>query len=255
MKNLHELQVVFVNYAIGSGGWFLASLIQKWINPLLTLKIDKNGSGHANTYIYHINSLYKDFMHSDIGLSIINDLKYDTYSENQRIEYLKDSIKISNVTDSIMVVSLHCANLDIFLKAFPSAKFICINITTDEILRCRFNFLYKAMVARPELFEGMIKTHGKNLDESLTKLKHLNKENLDYFEWTDAEIIKFMPKEFYSSDKVMNVQYSDYINGDDAVFLDSIAEFLNLNINQEQFDEAVEDLVTYRFSQPPLPIS
>jgi len=255
VKKLHEFPIIFVNYTIGSGGWFLASLIQKWIDPSLTLKIDKNGSGHENTYIYHVNSLYKDFMHGDIGSSIVNDSNHNTYSENQRIEYLKDSIEINNPLNNTLVISLHCVDLNIFLKAFPSAKFICINITPDEIFRCRFNFLYKAMVARPTLFEGMIKTYDKDLNESLSKLKNLNKENLDYFEWTDAEIIKFMPKEFYNCDKVMNVQYDNYINGDDAVFLDSIAEFLDLNISQEQFDEAVADLVTYRFSQPPIPIN
>jgi hypothetical protein len=255
VKKLHEFPIIFVNYTIGSGGWFLASLIQKWIDPSLTLQIDKTGSGHANTYIYHINSLYADFMHSDIGLSIVDDLNYNTYSENQRIEYLRDSIKINNPLNNALVVSLHCANLNIFLKAFPSAKFICINITTAEIIRCRFNFLYKAMAARPELFKGMITKHNKNLEESLAKIKNLTRENLNYFEWTDAEIIKFMPEISYNSDKVMNVQYANYINGDELVFLDAIAEFLNLNISQEQFDQAVADLVTYRFSQPPVPIN
>ena len=253
MKKLHELPIIFVNYAIGSGGWFLSSLIQKWINPSLDLIIDRKGSGHANTFIYHINNFYKDYMHSDIGLSVINNSNLDVYSQEQRIKYLKNSIKINNPNDDAIVISLHCADLNIFLNAFPNAKFICINITLEEIRKCRFNVLYKAVSARPELFEGMITTHNKNLDECMSKLKTLNKENLEYFSWVDAEVIKFMPKNFYDADNVINVDYDSYLNGDDIIFLDKIAEFLDLDIDQAQFDDAVVSLITYRFSQPPLP--
>lgn len=253
MNYLHELPVIFVNYTLGSGGWFLASLIQKWINPLLDLKIDKHGSGHANTFIYHINNFYKDYMHSDLGESVIHNSNLETYDQNQRIRYLRHSVGINNPTRETIVVSLHCADLQIFLDAFPEAKFICIDVTRDEILKCRFNFLYKAIAARPELFQGMAKMYQKSLNESLTQIKNLNKENLEKLSWVDPEIIKFIPKEVYNSNRVTNVSYKDYINGDEIVFLDKIAEFLNLDITQEQFNDAVASLVTYRFSQPLLP--
>jgi len=253
VKTLTELPIIFVSYPLGAGGWFLSSLIQKWYDPLLELVIDKKGSGHANTFIYHINNFYKDYVHSDIGVSIIDDSNHDRYTKDQRVEYLKNSIKINNPNNYTIVISLHCADLGIFLESFPDARFICINIKTEEIPRCRFNFLYKAITARPELFEGMAKTHNKNLNESLSKIYNLNKENLEHFSWTDAEIIKFMPKEFYDSKNVLNIAYSEYIHGNEIVFLDRIAEFLNVDIDQEQFDDAVSSLITYRFSQPPMP--
>jgi hypothetical protein len=253
VKKLHELPIIFVNYTIGSGGWFLSSLIQKWINPSLDLIIDRKGSGHANTFIYHINNFYKDYMHSDIGLSVINNSNLDVYSQEQRVKYLKNSIKINNPNNDAIVISLHCAELDIFLNAFPNAKFICINITPEEIRRCRFNVLYKAVSARPELFHGMVAAHNKDLDECMSKLKTLNKENLEFFSWVDAEVIKFMPHISYNSNNVINVDYDSYLNGNDIVFLDKIAEFLELDIDQAQFDDAVASLITYRFSQPPLP--
>ena len=255
MKNLHEFPIVFVNYTLGSGGWFLASLIQKWFNPLLNVLIDRSGSGHANTFIYHINNFYKDHMHSDIGKSIVNDSHHNVYSQTDRIEYLQNSIKINNPNNTTIVVSLHCVDMNIFLQAFPSAKFVCINITPDEIIRCRFNFLYKAITARPELFKGIADAHGKDLTDSLNRIKNLNKENLDYFAWTDSEIIKFIPKNYYKSNNVISVNYNDYINGNEMIFLDTIAEFLDIDITQEQFDESVANLVTYRFSQPPLPLN
>ena len=64
-----------------------------------------------------------------------------------------------------------------------------------------------------------------------------------------------MPKKHYKSKNVVNVNYADYINGNEMIFLDRIAEFLDVDITQEQFDESVANLVTYRFSQPPLPLN
>ena len=253
MKTLTELPIIFVSYPLGAGGWFLSSIIQKWYNPSLELIIDKKGSGHANKFIYHINNFYKDYIHSDIGVSIIDDLNHDRYTKNQRIEYLKNSVKINNSNNYTIVISLHCADLGIFLESFPDARFICINIKPEEIPKCRFNVLYKALSARPELFKGMITTHNKDLDECMFKLKTLNKENLEYFSWIDTEIIKFMPREFYDSKNVLNIAYSEYIYGSEIVFLDRIAEFLNVDIDQTQFDDTVSSLITYRFSQPPMP--
>jgi hypothetical protein len=253
MKTLTELPIIFVSYPLGAGGFFLSSIIQKWYDPSLEVIIDKKGSGHANTFIYHINNFYKDYIHSDIGVSIINDLNHDRYTKNQRIEYLKNSVKINNPNNYTIVISLHCADLGIFLESFPDARFICINIKPEEIPKCRFNVLYKALSARPELFKGMITTHNKDLDECMSKLKTLNKENLEYFNWVDAEVIKFMPREFYDSKNVLNIAYSEYIYGNEIVFLDRIAEFLNVDINQTQFDDTVSSLITYRFSQPLMP--
>ena len=62
-----------------------------------------------------------------------------------------------------------------------------------------------------------------------------------------------MPKEFYDSKNVLNITYSEYIHGNEIVFLDRIAEFLNVDIDQTQFDDTVSSLVAYRFSQPPMP--
>jgi hypothetical protein len=253
MKYLDQLPVVFVNYTPGSGGWFLASLIQQFINPSLNLTIDRKGSGHANTFIYHINNFYKDYMHSEIGESIIHNTNLQTYSLTDRIEYLKQSVKINNPTNETIVISLHCADLEIFLQAFPCAKFVCININDEHILKCRYNLLYKAMQARPELLQGLAKMYQKDYDQCVQWSKNLTKENLEKFDWIDAEVRKFMPESSYAQDNVMNVDYDNYINGDEIIFLDSIIEFLDLNIDQKQFDDGVASLVTYRFSQPRLP--
>ncbi len=254
MNYLHELPVIFVNYTLGSGGWFLAALIQKWENPNVDVVIDNKGSGHANVYIRHINNFYRDYMHSDLGQAVVHDIKWDQFDQKQRIEYLQQSVKISKSDSSAIVISLHCANIDLFITAFPTAKFICINIDQDHILQCRYNFLFKAISSRPELFHGMAKEHNKNLDTSLHQIQNLNKQNFEALSWVDPEIVKFIPKKIAGNKNIMNVYYKDYLWGNEYEFLDSIAEFLNVQINQEQFNETVDMLVNYRLSQPRLPI-
>jgi len=254
VKYLHELPVIFVNYTLGSGGWFLASLIQKWENPAVDLVIDSKGSGHANTFIRHINNFYKDYLHSDIGQAIVHNKFWDQYSRNQRIEHLQKSAKIEKNNNQCIVISLHCADLEIFIEAFPLAKFVSISIDHAHLMTCRYNFLYKAIASRPELFKGMAEEYQVDLDLSLEQIKNLNKINLEKLSWVDPEIIKFMPKVSYPYDNVISVNYNDYMFADEIKFLDTIAEFLNVDIVKEQFDQTVDTLVAYRLSQPRLPI-
>jgi len=254
VKYLHELPVIFVNYTWGSGGLFLASLIQKWENPVVDLVIDNRGSGHANTYVQYMDNFYKDGLKSDIGRAIVHSKFWNQYSGKQRIEHLQKSKKIEKNNNQCIVISLHSADLEIFIEAFPLAKFVSISIDLSQLLTCRYNFLYKRMAPSPELFKNMAEEYQVDVDLSLEQIKNLNKINLEKLNWVDPEIIKFMPKVSYPYDNVISVTYDDYMFGDEIKFLDTIAEFLAVDINQEQFNQAVDHLVIYRLSQPVLPI-
>jgi hypothetical protein len=254
MQKLTELPLVFVNYPSGAGGWFLASMLQQCVNPKLELVVDHLGSGHANTYIYHINMFYRDKLLSEIGKSIIDNANYHEFSKDQRILHLQDSVGINNFTDRYLMISLHCANLDIFQAAFPQAKFININIDDHNIETCRYNTLYKALKVRPELFEGMVDTYKKDYNECLARVQDLNRENLEWFNWIDHEIKKFNPNNRYeNSEHVLNVSYDEYMSTIDELFLSKLLNFLNLDIDDELFDKTIGNLVLYRISQPKLP--
>jgi hypothetical protein len=88
------------------------------------------------------------------------------------------------------------------------------------------------MQARPELLQGLAKMYQKDYDQCVQQSKNLTKENLEKFNWIDTEVKKFMPETSYSHGNVMNVDYDNYINGNEIIFLDSIVEFLDLNIDQ-----------------------
>ena len=48
--------ILFVQYPVGAGGWFLTSLLYTAFNPAEILKHNSNGSGHANTKITSLNN-------------------------------------------------------------------------------------------------------------------------------------------------------------------------------------------------------
>lgn len=248
MKTLTELPIIFVNYPLGAGGWFLSSMIQKGLTPSVNLQVDRNGSGHANTYVYHINNFYHDNLLSDIGKAIIADTDYDKWSREDRLVHLHNSVKINANSVPGIVISLHCVNLDLFIDAFPNAKFVCIDIEPHHVRKCRFNVLHKALKEKPELLKGLAVEYNKPYNECLEKINNLS-TNLDYFDWVDNEVKKFSPKKKYSLNNILHVQYEEYLTGEEDTFLEKLFNFFNIAVTEE----IVDSLALYRFSQPQVP--
>jgi hypothetical protein len=240
--------IIFVNYPLGAGGTFLASMIQKALTPEVDLVVDNKGSGHGNKYISHVQGAYQDGLMSEIGRAIVNDTDYDRWSVDQRIDHLQNFIfPFSRPT----VISLHCANVGVFIQAFPNAKFVCIDITPDQILQCRFNVLYKAIKDNVTLFHGLAKKYQQDLDECVDRIQNLNQTNLEFFSWLDTEIMSVSANKDYKLDNMIHVSYRDYLEGDEIEFLKPIFEFCKLDMRF--FNEIVDALVWYRFSQPRMP--
>jgi hypothetical protein len=246
--HLINCPIIFISYPLGAGGTFLASMLQKALTPQVELVVDSKGSGHGNTYIRHAQGMYKDNLFSDIGKAIVNDTHYDRWSVKERIEHLQNNLIPVHFPT---VISLHCANLDIFLQAYPTAKFICIDITTDQIKQCRFNTLYKAIRDNTTLLNGLTEKYKQDYNECVERLKNLNIENLEFFKWLDEEILFVSAKKKYELNNVLHISYSDYLEGDETLFLQSIFEFCNLDMTH--FDEVLDGLVWYRLSQPRMP--
>jgi hypothetical protein len=185
---------------------------------------------------------------SDIGRAIVDDTHYETWTTAQRIEHLQNCI-IAFARPT--VISLHCANLDIFIEAFPNAKFVCIDTTSDQIARCRFNVLHKAISGNFNLLTGLVAKYKQDYAECVNRIQNLNMENLEFFKWLDEEIMFVSAKKKYTLHNVLHISYADYLEGDENEFLQPIFEFCNLD--SLQFDKLVDGLVWYRLSQPRMP--
>jgi hypothetical protein len=245
---MNDHPIIFICYPLGAGGTFLASMIQKALTPEVNLTVDSKGSGHGNTYISHIQGVYKDNLFSDIGRAIVNDTDYETWTTAQRIEHLQNFIIPFHKPT---VISLHCANLDIFIEAFPNAKFICIDTTSDQIERCRFNVLHKAISGNVSLLTGLVAKYNQDFNECVGRIQNLTVENLEFFKWLDEEILFVSAKKKYVLDNLLHISYADYLDGDENAFLQPIFEFCNLDASQ--YNELVDGLMWYRLSQPRMP--
>lgn len=251
MISNNEKNLIFVNYPPGAGGWFLCALVHYLYNPTDEIQFDNLGSGHANKNVRQFNDMYPCGLLSDLGRAIINKSHYDTWPTGERKEFIKAARHPFSYND--LVISLHCADLDLVHETFNDAKFIKINISHSDIRRCRYNLLFKRMAQYPELMRGLALDYGKNVEEETAKLSQLTRDNLESFNWIDPEIIKFSNNDFCSTKNVLNVNYSDLLSQDEEVFLNSILEFLDLYISPHVYESAVDALMRYRATQPIIP--
>ena len=258
MKLLIDTPLIFVSYPIGSGGWFLSSLLYSAYNSL-TIKHNTQGSGHSNKDITFLNNWYTYMVTNEIAQDILYQKNYDTLSYNDRVRYVANNFKSAPGVDpaNVQVVSIHCQDTNILLDAFPKSKAIIIEITEDNIQKCVFNFIYKVLALNPIYFKKVCEDYGKDYDVLTKYLGYVNLESLEKLSWV-SDLINMtnhkvdIKDEF--EDRVFRISYDDYMNNaDPSDLILAFNEFLQTNWSSHTLDHLQTELVMYRLSQPPLP--
>ncbi len=260
MKRMCDHETIFVQYPVGAGGWFLTSLIYHRYDPRDSFEFDQLGSGHGNRAIQYINNFYKDFLRSELGEKILEDVGYDTFSKEQRVKHIQDSLLISPLANNNapQVVSLHCKNIEVFLEAFPNSKCIQINIEQEDLITCTFNYLFKILAVTPLNFETFCEERGIVGDEfklAQEKVKNLTQENMKYFQWVTPFIektAKTAPNNPLYDDRIFEIDYKDYMTDTPHAVLKAIFEFLDSPTDPQLLDTLAGYMLTYRSLQPKL---
>jgi|694.fasta_scaffold14953_12 hypothetical protein len=249
--------ILFVQYPVGAGGWFLTSLLYTAFNPVEPLKHNALGSGHANTKITSINNF------SIISLEdAYRPILYQTesnMSRDDKIEYIRNTL-INNPykeETTIHTISIHCQDINIFLEAFPNSKAIQIVIKDEQIPQCAFNFIHKVLKGNLIYFEKVCKDYDKNFEIEKTYLDNIGLANLDNLNWIhkliDMSNIKNEILEKFDS-RVLTIDYDQYINHADAKHLISYIEnFLQAQWGTQIKNKLVDELELYRTIQPAYP--
>jgi hypothetical protein len=260
MKRMCDSETIFVQYPVGAGGWFLTSLIYHRFDQQDSFEFDQLGSGHGNRAIQYINNFYKDFLRSDLGEKILEDTGYDTFSREQRIQHIKDSLFISPLANNNVpqVVSLHCKNIEVFLEAFPNSKCVQINIDQDDLITCTFNYLFKILAVTPINFETFCAERGIVGDDfklAQEKVKDLTRENMKYFQWVTPFIEKTARSKANSpiyDSRIFEIDYKDYMSDTPQAILTAMFDFLDSPTEPQLLDTLVGYMLTYRSLQPKL---
>lgn len=259
MKFLKDSPVIFVHYPIGAGGWFLSSLIYYAHDQSEAFEFDTRGSGHKNRSIQYINNFYKDFLGSTQGNDILEDVNYESFSKTQRLEYLQKHLLVSPLAKDHVpqVISIHCRNINIFLEAFPKSTCVQINITEDQGLLCRFNYLFKILATAEIHFETLCREHGLNeIEIADAKIKiHDLKDNIEQFAWLDKFLSKFSKtvenkQEF--DDRILEIFYTEYMEDAPENVLTEIFNFLKNPLKENLRNELIGYISQYRVLQPKL---
>lgn len=249
--------IVFVQYPVGAGGWFLTSLLYTAFNPEETLKHNSNGSGHANTKITSLNNFAMISL-EDAYQSIL----YQTESNMSRadkIAHIRNTLinnphKEENI---IHTISIHCQDINVFLEAFPNSKAIQIEIKGDQVSLCAFNFIHKVLRGNLIYFEKICKDYGKDFEVEKLYLEKVDLLALDNLKWINnlievSNIKKEVIEQFDS--RVLTIEYDQYIKYADANHLIScINDFLQANWNIQITNKLVDELELYRTIQPVYP--
>ena len=260
MELLNNTPLIFVSYPIGSGGWFLSSLLYSAYNSS-AIKRNKRGSGHTNTDITFLNNWYTYMVTNETAQNILYQKNYDTFPYDDRVKYVANNFKSApgvNLAD-IQVVSIHCQDTNILLEAFPTSKAIIIEITEDNLQKCMFNFIYKVLALNPIYFKKVCEDYGKDYNVLTKYLRYVNLESLEKLSWVSNLINMTNHKvdikdEF--EDRVFRISYDDYMhNADPTDLMLSFDEFLQTNWSADTLDHLQTELVVYRLSQPLLPIN
>jgi hypothetical protein len=262
MPLLADFPVVFVHYPTGAGGWFLSSLLHYSFDQTEPFTFDQVGSGHSNRSIQYINNFYKDFLQTTKGKDIIYETNYDTFSKEDRIAYIKESLMVAPDANKNIpqVISIHCQNINLFLEALPHAKCVQITISDKDLLKCTFNYLFKILAITPFNFETFCAERGIINDQfeiAKEKIKNLNAENLKWFEWA-VPFIKETAKSIENYDKfkdrILKISYEKYMNFDHDLVLEEIVEFANPDCSLELFQDLSGYFLSYRVTQPRFPL-
>lgn len=255
MDKLIDTPITFISYPPGACGTFLAALVHYFFFPQTGIKFDSIGSGHANKHIHHINDLYLNSLYDDFGKAIIENTKYDEWSRDDRIGYLRQNGYHPGMYNHI-IISLHCADLNLFYEAFPHAKIIKIDIDNDDYEICIFNMTYKRLLGDPNCpfipsLLKLSKNFEKNPEEEKQNFLNLNIKKL---RWLDSELLKWSNNHFnIVNERILRTSFKEIISLDEEEFLDKILEFYDMYLEKEIYNNAIDALVHYRLIQPRLP--
>jgi hypothetical protein len=260
MQKMTETPIIFVTYPVGAGGWFLASLLYStYTNTTELIRHNARGSGHANTEISKLNNWYISVQDSTIQ-DILYQKNIDSFSSDQRIEYLRNTlIAAPQYTNNMThVISLHCQDLNLFLKAFPNSKAIIIDITKDDVDKCVFNYIYKVLSLNLKYFETLCKRHNRKYLKYVNFLQNIDLESLKNLQWISKDIemtIPIVPIEDVCKSRTMNLNYQNYIGiADPHELVLQLNNFLKTSWSSSIINTLVNELVLYRLKQPPYPI-
>lgn len=249
--------ILFVQYPVGAGGWFLTSLLYTAYHPLETLKHDSNGSGHANTKITSLNNFAMISL-EDTYQSILYQNE-STMSRDDKIQYIRNTL-ISNLPCEdycVHTISIHCQDINIFLEAFPNSKAIQIEIKDEQISICTFNFIHKILKTDLIYFEKVCNDCDKDFEIEKQYLKNIDLTALDNLKWINKLIDKSNIKEEVIEkfdSRVLSVEYDQYIKHADAGHLIAcIDNFLQAEWSQLTKNKLVDELELYRTIQPTYP--
>lgn len=249
--------ILFVQYPVGAGGWFLTSLLYTAYHPLETIKHDLVGSGHANTQIASINN-FRVLALEDAYQSILYQTD-SSMSRNDKIDYIRNTLVNNphNEEEIIHTISIHCQDINLFLEAFPNSKAIQILINDNHIPICSWNFIHKVLKGNLIYFEKVCKDYSKNFEIEKTYLENIDLTSLDNLRWVNSLIelsnIKSEILEKFDS-RVLTIEYDQYVKYAAANHLIScIADFLQAEWNIKTINQLVDELELYRTIQPTYP--
>lgn len=249
--------ILFVQYPVGAGGWFLTSLLYTAYHPLETLKHDSNGSGHANTKITSLNN-FSIISLEDAYQSILYQTE-SSMSHADKIQYIRNTL-ISNLPCEdycVHTISIHCQDINIFLEAFPNSKAIQIEIKDEQIPICAFNFIHKILKTDLIYFEKVCNDCGKDFEIEKQYLKNVDLTALDNLKWINKLIDKSNIKEEVIEkfdSRVLSIEYDQYIKHADAGHLITcIDNFLQAEWSPVTKNKLVDELELYRTIQPTYP--
>ena len=248
--------ILFVQYPVGAGGWFLTSLLYTAYHPLETIKHNSQGSGHANTKITSINN-FSMISLEETYQSILYQTSTMTYDE--KIEYIKNTLTNNphKEEEIIHTISIHCQDINVFLETFPNSKAIQIEIKDEQIPQCAFNFIHKVLKTNLIYFEKVCNDYGKDFEIEKQYLENVNLTALDNLKWInkliDKSNIKNKGLENFNN-RILTIEYDQYIKHADAEHLiTSIDNFLQAEWSQLTKHTLVDELELYRTIQPTYP--
>lgn len=256
MFKLKDVPIIFVHYPTGAGGWFLASLIWHAFDPREPFRFDARGSGHDNQAIRNINNFYTEILESKEGMQIIHDTDYDSFSYQERIDYLRDNLTATDYAPHThripQVISLHCCNVNLFLDAFPNSKCIQITVEDSDWLECTGNFLRKKVHTREKFNMFCTELGIADLDILWDKYQHLA-ENIKDFQWA-IDYIKSTAKNIENKlefdHRIFEISYKDYMTDDIDNVLLSLLRFSEFETeNKFLYDNLYTNMLMYRGQQ------
>ena len=247
--------ILFVQYPVGAGGWFLTSLLYNAFNPAEPLKHNSNGSGHGNIKIASLNN-FAVISLEDEYQSILYQTE-SNMSRDDKIEYIRNTLINNPYEEIIHTISIHCQDINVFLEAFPNSKAIQLEIKDKQISLCAFNFIHKVLRGNLIYFEKICKDYGKNFEVEKRYLENVDLSALGNLKWINNLIelsnIKEEVIEQFDS-RVLTIEYDQYIKYADATHLISyIKNFLQAEWSSLTTNKLVDELELYRTIQPKYP--